>query len=333
MSSIFAYDLPDSYRSSLGSALSSLPSPYQSFNDFHDELQQADFRFPGDLERALYRLKYGMTDHHGILIRNLPLDGSNIRTPINGDVQPNKTTFISEGALALLADEIGFIFGYQQERGGQLIQNIVPEKGREDINSSEGSKVELRYHIDNGYLDFRPDFLCISCINPDHEALAETRVIGNRKIIDNLNDEVVRILRQPLFQIRFSYSFKRHPEDPDWSLPKPIITGPRKYPEFRVKFGVTRGTTQEAKDALANLENICDTTLQHDTVNLQKGQVLVLSNRLALHARTPFRPRFDGADRWLQRIYVSCDPWGGRDQFGGDQRCITNLLTAESASL
>jgi L-asparagine oxygenase len=33
----------------------------------------------------------------------------------------------------------------------------------------------------------------------------------------------------------------------------------------------------------------------------------VVDNDLAVHGRTPFKPRFDGTDRWLQRTFVVAD--------------------------
>ena len=47
--------------------------------------------------------------------------------------------------------------------------------------------------------------------------------------------------------------------------------------------------------------------LDHRIVaNLGKhlGDLLVVDNRRVAHARSPFRPRFDGADRWLLRVMV-----------------------------
>jgi len=40
---------------------------------------------------------------------------------------------------------------------------------------------------------------------------------------------------------------------------------------------------------------------------LLSGDLLVLDNRRAAHARTTFRPRYDGSDRWLLRIMTTSD--------------------------
>ena len=40
---------------------------------------------------------------------------------------------------------------------------------------------------------------------------------------------------------------------------------------------------------------------------LEPGDLLVVDNAVAVHGRSPFRARFDGTDRWLQRSFVVGD--------------------------
>ncbi|MBK6763531.1 MAG: TauD/TfdA family dioxygenase [Micrococcales bacterium] len=42
-------------------------------------------------------------------------------------------------------------------------------------------------------------------------------------------------------------------------------------------------------------------------MTLKAGDLLVVDNDVAVHGRTPFTPRFDGTDRWLQRTFVVAD--------------------------
>jgi alpha-ketoglutarate-dependent taurine dioxygenase len=42
-------------------------------------------------------------------------------------------------------------------------------------------------------------------------------------------------------------------------------------------------------------------------VFLEAGDLLVVDNQVAVHGRSPFTPRFDGTDRWLQRTFVVSD--------------------------
>lgn len=42
-------------------------------------------------------------------------------------------------------------------------------------------------------------------------------------------------------------------------------------------------------------------------VRLEPGDLLVVDNRRAIHGRSAFPARYDGFDRWLQRMYVARD--------------------------
>jgi hypothetical protein len=65
------------------------------------------------------------------------------------------------------------------------------------------------------------------------------------------------------------------------------------------------GTDSEAQRAL---ETLAAAVAEHHTgVVLEAGDLLVVDNALAVHGRTPFTPRFDGSDRWLQRTFVVAD--------------------------
>jgi L-asparagine oxygenase len=59
---------------------------------------------------------------------------------------------------------------------------------------------------------------------------------------------------------------------------------------------------QEALEALSAATERC-----HTSVVLETGDLLVVDNNVSVHGRSPFTPRFDGTDRWLQRAFVVAD--------------------------
>ncbi|MEU7864952.1 TauD/TfdA family dioxygenase, partial [Nonomuraea sp. NPDC049141] len=61
----------------------------------------------------------------------------------------------------------------------------------------------------------------------------------------------------------------------------------------------------EATQALSMLGDALRTVRR--TFILEPGDLAFVDNRLALHGRTEFTPRYDGRDRWLQRIFVHRD--------------------------
>lgn len=325
MKYIANYELTEGFRQEFLEKIAGFPNPYERFEDFLSRIYNIRSVLPHDLTSMIQNLRFGISDFSGIMISGLPLDEPNYKTPLDANYPPKKHLYVSEGMAVLLSNEVGFIFSYEQERQGSIIQNIIPEKGRETRNSSEGSKVDLRYHVDNGYLKFRPDFLCIVCVSNDRDGNARTLFIDNKTIISLLNEADIAILRKPLFQIKFSHSFNRRATDPEWSPNRPIIIGPTSDPEFCVKFGVTKGVTTEATRVLLNLENACETSGLVDSLTLTKGKALIVSNRRIIHARTPYQPYYDGKDRWLQRVYICLDPWMWREYFGQNRRCVNRL--------
>jgi len=60
-----------------------------------------------------------------------------------------------------------------------------------------------------------------------------------------------------------------------------------------------------AAQALAHLCEAIPAAACH--VTLDRGDLLIIDNLRTLHARTAYEPRFDGTDRWLQRVSITTD--------------------------
>ncbi|MCX4670993.1 TauD/TfdA family dioxygenase [Streptomyces sp. NBC_01381] len=60
--------------------------------------------------------------------------------------------------------------------------------------------------------------------------------------------------------------------------------------------------------AAAALERLRDAFVEASTsVPLRSGEMVFVDNRLAIHGRSAFTPRYDGQDRWLHRTFVLLD--------------------------
>jgi L-asparagine oxygenase len=84
-----------------------------------------------------------------------------------------------------------------------------------------------------------------------------------------------------------------------------VLTGRRDTPSMIFDADLMVGTDAEADDALRALSDV--TARHHTSAVLQPGELLVVDNNVAVHGRSPFTPRFDGTDRWLQRTFVVTD--------------------------
>jgi hypothetical protein len=59
------------------------------------------------------------------------------------------------------------------------------------------------------------------------------------------------------------------------------------------------------KDAVTALEELNKAIEKHTKeVILQAGDLLIIDNATTVHGRKPFQARYDGTDRWLQRVLV-----------------------------
>ena len=56
---------------------------------------------------------------------------------------------------------------------------------------------------------------------------------------------------------------------------------------------------------------------------LAPGDMAILDNRVTAHGRTAFQPRYDGADRWVQRTFVVADLRRSRDHRPHDGYVLT----------
>ena len=77
-----------------------------------------------------------------------------------------------------------------------------------------------------------------------------------------------------------------------------------------------RAVTPGAQKSLDLLRVLLESPGVVESVILESGDLLVVDNRKSVHGRTPFKARYDGFDRWLQRLYVKVDVWPGRDDRG-----------------
>ena len=83
----------------------------------------------------------------------------------------------------------------------------------------------------------------------------------------------------------------------------------------------TTPLTARAEAALREFGQACETACR--TLVLAPGDLAILDNRVTAHGRTAFRPRYDGADRWVQRTFVIADLRRSRDHRPDDGYVLT----------
>ncbi|MFJ3713821.1 TauD/TfdA family dioxygenase [Streptomyces sp. NPDC090053] len=273
------------------------------------------------LRRGMRRFRRHSGPHGTLVIGGLPVDQAALpATPsVLGSVQ--RQVSVSAAVLTMVACGLGEPLAYRAEKSGALVQDVVPVPGQETFHGNAGS-VPLSFHTENGFHSHPPDYVIFLCLRADHDGIAGMRVAGIRQALPLLTPAS----RQALFAPEFittpppSFSADAATSEPDVK-PRPVLSGAAEDPDIRMAQLVTTPLTPRATAALTEFSRACEATAR--TLRLTPGDLVIIDNRVTVHGRTAFRPRYDGADRWLQRTYVTTDLRRSRDHRPHDGHILT----------
>lgn len=246
------------------------------------------------------------------LLRNLPIDSPLPPTPLDGGDAPGLGTPVADKVLLGIARVMGQPIGFQGLKEGRLVQTIAPTLNGSDGMSNEGSRERFNFHIESAFSQNRASHLLLLCLRSDHNKEAKTELVDAKAAYLALPSSMRKSLREASFITMAPESFKEDHQKEVTSEPRPVVTGPEDAPEFCFNLQTTRGLTVDNQNALLALENELLKESRTLSIKLKPGDLLVFDNRRVLHARTPFKSRLDGTDRWLRRLYVAPDLWAAR---------------------
>ena len=219
-----------------------------------------------------------------------------------GPLRRRTRTGHREFVLLTVARRLGQPVGYRPEHGGELVQNILPVRGSESRQLSTSSKVELLFHTEAAFHPHRPRYLLLLCLRGDPHA--STTLASIREIVRMLPLGVRRTLFEPRFRTAADESYVGT-RPTQLGLALPVLSGNWDQPNLVFDADLMVGIDEEADAALRVLSSAVGSC--HAAVTLEPGDLLVVDNSVAVHGRSPFTPRFDGTDRWLQRTFVVSD--------------------------
>ncbi|MER6257464.1 clavaminate synthase family protein [Streptomyces sp. NPDC001584] len=268
-----------------------------------------DLPFP--LRRGIRRFRRHSGPHGTLVIGGLPVDQAALpATPsVPGSVQRRAT--VPAAVLTMVACGLGEPLAYRAEKSGALVQDVVPVPGQESFHGNAGS-VPLSFHTENGFHPHPPDYVVFLCLRADHDRIAGMRVAGIRRALPLLTPAGRQALFTPEFITTPPPSFgPGAAASESGAEPRPVLSGAVEDPDIRMAQLVTTALTPRAAAALTEFGRACEATAR--TLRLNPGDLVVIDNRVTVHGRTAFHPRYDGADRWLQRTYVTTDLRRSRD--------------------
>ncbi|MEU5694763.1 TauD/TfdA family dioxygenase [Actinosynnema sp. NPDC020468] len=259
---------------------------------------------PGALRRLVREFRRDSGPDGRLLIPGLPLGVLPDTPMVRGSVQ--REPALPAAFLSLVAHGFGDPAAFAAEKSGALVQDVVPVPGLEHVQGNTGS-VELTFHTENAFHRHRPDFVLLLCLRPDHDEVAELRTCCVRRVLPELTPRTRDALFRPQFLTAAPPSFG----DSGGGLAHAVLSGDPLDPDLCYDQAATGSATDEGRAALAELSTVVDRV--HDGLRLRAGDLAVLDNRVALHGRSSFTPRYDGRDRWLQRMFSFADLRRSRD--------------------
>ncbi len=243
-----------------------------------------------------------------LIIRGLPTDITLPPTPYTGAGNILDIPLIIGINIALYRLMNISPVTYQGENDGRLFRDVVPKKSAVKEKSSYGSAQTLGMHVDDCHLplvpetsrkglSIAPEYLSLCGMRCDLRV--PTRISFLDKVIELLDEETIRVLKQPLYELTMPDSFASHEK-----FILPILIQDRDgvyYGRFDKEY--TRSLTDAAAKAFQRIEEALYNQKIVNNLYLQKGDFLIFKNQRLTHSREAFVARFDGTDRWLLRLF------------------------------
>jgi L-asparagine oxygenase len=298
-------------------------NPYgddHDFDRFRDFAVSLATHLPRQLTSELRRFAARRTASSALLIRGLEVNDAMLGpTPKHWELNAQDTSrsFFTETYLLCVTSLLGEIFAFGRQRGGMLVENLVPIKEDEFSGKATSSRNFLDWHTEDAYDVNRADFIAILCVRGDENAQTAVAPVENA----DLRPETIECLTQERFQfgIDLASGGSARPED---GPVLPILIRHQGWTEVRVDLDCVAAWRADP-GAAAALEEFRDRIGgAGQYVTLRAGDLLVIDNKRALHARTGYSPRYDGTDRWLQRVSVTTDFERSRGVRGRRSRVI-----------
>jgi Fe(II)/alpha-ketoglutarate-dependent arginine beta-hydroxylase len=279
-------------------------------------------RFPLRIRRFLRAFALDETSGHCV-VRGHVLDEDRIGpTPRHWRGRERPGPEFPEELLALLyGASLGEPFAWATQQDGHFVNDVFPIAEFADQLLGTGSEAQLTLHVEDAFHPYRADYLVLSALRNPYAA--PTTVA--EPDLSELDDADLAVLRAPRFDVvpdtshlpgnnsagtltgdeqRYFDSIERLLADTDKIA---ILGGSPRRPTLR--FDETyMAPPADDPDAVRAYEAMRAHLLGRRTAAvLGPGDLVILNNKRVAHGRDPFRARYDGTDRWLKRVLVTCD--------------------------
>jgi len=285
-------------------------SPTINPDNFCNEAKEISNELPIRIQIELMNFVENGNENGYLLISGLAsLDDNIPDTPSNNEYKIGETTNLAK-IQAILLSFISDIIAYEAEGYGNIFQDILPIKKMKMEQTSLGSGTELEIHTEQAFSKLRPDILSLACLRGDINAI--TYVLPVQTITDNLSENEIELLKQPLWKTGIDLSFKINGNEfieGDIRGPFPILSIENQYNNGRYNLifdqDLMFGINDSAQQLVGKIVEIY--YRYRNKHNLKPGEIILIDNRHAVHGRSSFYPKYDGRDRFLIRCFSVFD--------------------------
>jgi len=280
-------------------------NPSEDAELFCNQSKEMSRLVPKRIRELLHNFVLHGSDSGFIIFKNIKLDENTIpETPPGNNYKIGETTVLAR-IQSILINVMGKMIAYEAEGYGRLFQDIAPVKDMANVQTSIGSS-ELEIHTEQAFSKLKPDILSLACLKGDDNAF--TYILPVNKIMDNLDENEIQMLYEPLWMTGVDLSFKLNGNefiDGDVRGPLSILNGNQFDPRLIFDQDLMTGITEESNNMIKKIVDIYyKNRFQH---NLKSGEIIFIDNNRAVHGRSSFSPKYDGNDRFLIRCFATLD--------------------------
>lgn len=305
------------HQESLKNLVSLLPGfPRMDIYQFLEAAKRASEELPPELCAVLGEFNANSNWDGYLLLRGMPVESDKELppTPRFGPPPTERKLLNMEAILAIIGSRLGLISAYDQgygnRRASTVLHELYPTPWANPL-SAETTKIQLEFHSDLSHHARQPSYIVLACMRADHGRQAATLIASARKAMSLLSPEV----KDGLFDKAFIRPIHNDTQIQGDTAKVKVLYGDKNDPYMCYDRSFLTSDDPEDREAINALARAIDEAAQ--PVHLVPGDVLIIDNIRATHARTPFTARWDGKDRWLSRAYVRTDQNG---QLSGDER-------------
>jgi len=258
---------------------------------------------PKVLEDAAAELEDRSSDASVLKVENYPIDGHLGPTPTELVYRSQKPTFTSELGMLILTQLLdGSPFALDTDNKGKFFRNIYPVEVNKNLQSSHSSLTELTPHTEHSCYTVNPEYVCLLGLRSP--AVVNTNLYSMDLVEAQLSAKERFLIREPKFVTLLDHYLWEY--DSSESVPFPLVRETEEgQSEWRFDVEYTKGKDDEHQAVLETISGKLDDVTTG--VDIKAGTLVVFNNKRVMHAREAFDPKYDGTDRWIQRLIIGGD--------------------------